>query len=162
MGAQDKSVVSGLGEQPVSIVIPCQAEYIGLCRLLAGVVGTRGLMHAEDIADLKLVVTEACTCFLWTSGDDTEAASEGHTQDSPKGLRVEFWMKPDVWEVTVSDAERLYRLPDDAPSMACGAGGLGLTIMRALVDNVHHEHSEGEGSVIRLSKRITSRADRLL
>ncbi len=162
MAGQDKSASNGPGEQPVSIVIPCQAEYLGLCRLLAGVVGTRGLMHAEDIADLKLVVTEACTCFLWTPEDGSEAESEGHSQDIPQSLRVEFRMNPDAWEVIVSDADRRYRLPDDAPSMACGAGGLGLTIMRALVDSVHHEHAEGDGSIIRLSKRVTSRADRLL
>lgn len=158
----DKSTDSGSDEQPVSIVIPCQAEYIGLCRLLAGVVGTRGLMHAEDIADLKLAVTEACTCFLWDPEDGSGTERADGKDEVPEALRIEFRTTPEEWQLTVCDAEHRHRLPGDSTGVACGSGGLGLTIMKALVDTVEHVHAEGEGSVIRLSKRIASRTDRLL
>lgn len=119
-------------------------------------------MHAEDIADLKLVVTEACACFLQYPEDASEATRVEGTAEAPAALRVEFRTTPEEWQVTVSDAEGRHRLPGDLAGEACGSGGLGLTIMQALVDSVEHIHGEGEGSVLRLSKRITSRADRLL
>lgn len=156
------STNDGLDREPISIVIPCQAEYIGLCRLLAGAVGARGLMHAEDIADLKLVVTEACTCFLLNPEDGSEAAQADGRQEAPETLRVEFRTTPDEWQVIVSDAEGRHRLPGDEESVSCGSSSLGLTIMKALVDSVEHINTETEGSVLRLSKRITSRTDRLL
>ena len=153
-----KTEADGLDRQPVSLVIPCQAEYVGLCRVLVGVVGGRGAMHAEDIADLKLVVTEACALFL--PGLDEES-SRGHVErpdNVPRSLRVDFQVVPGYWEVTVSDAEQRCILPDDPPRIPSDTGGLGLTVMRALVDRVEHTHAESGGSVIRMSKRIDIQA----
>ena len=142
------------------MVIPCRAEYIGLCRLMAGVVGARESLHAEDIADLKLVVTEACTCFL--SGPDGDSPAEPDTRgDIPVALRVDFDILPEVWQVTVSDSEQRYRIPEETRCDPWGEGGLGLTIIKALVDVVDHTESEAGGSVIHLVKRLDAHpADR--
>lgn len=145
-------------QQPVSISIPRQAEYIGLCRLLAGVVGTRGSMNAEDVADLKLAVTEACTCFLWGSEGGGVEDPEDRADDPSEALSVEFRVEMDGWEVSVSDPDHRHRIPGDAEGALSGPGGLGLTIMRALADHVEHTYTEAEGSVIRMSKRITDLA----
>ncbi len=147
---------TGPDRQPITMVIPCRAEYIGLCRLMAGVVGARESLEAEEIADLKLVVTEACTCFL--SGPDGDPPSESEPRrDSPIALRVDFYILPEVWQVTVSDSEQRYRIPKETRCDPWGEGGLGLTIIRALVDVVDHTESEAGGSVIRLVKRLDPR-----
>ncbi len=146
-----------IGRQPISIVIPCKAEYVGLCRLLAGVVGARESLEAEDIADLKLVVTEACTCFLGGLDGGPGSTEQCQAADMPESLRVDFSIEPEAWEVTVADSQGRYRIPSDSRCSPTGSGGLGLMIIEALVDSVEHTDSETEGSVIRLVKRIAPR-----
>jgi anti-sigma regulatory factor (Ser/Thr protein kinase) len=146
------------GQQPISLVIPCRAEHIGLCRLMAGVVGAREAMQAEDIADLKLVVTEACTCFLWGLDGSPPPKDETRACQSPRTLRVDFAVQPGLWEVTVSDPEHRHHIMADGRTDPSIADGLGLTIMRALVDTVEHTDTKTEGSVIRLVKRLPPRS----
>jgi anti-sigma regulatory factor (Ser/Thr protein kinase) len=145
------------GQQPISLMIPCQAEYFSLCRLVAGVVGSRESLDEEDVADLKLVVTEACTCFLWGPDGSPPEAGAPRVVAPPCSLQVEFTVLPEEWEITISDPEHCYRIPD---SERCdgASGGLGLTIIRALVDSVEHTYTEEQGSVIRLVKRLTPRS----
>jgi anti-sigma regulatory factor (Ser/Thr protein kinase) len=143
-----------IGQQPVTLVIPCRAEYIGLCRLVAGVLGVRGGLGEEDVADLKVVVTEACTCFLW-GPDGPPLSDEGATPvDQPCMLRIDFTVSPGSWELTISDPDRRYRLPHSHHCTARGEDGLGLTIMNALVDSLEHTDTEADGSVIRVGKRL--------
>jgi serine/threonine-protein kinase RsbW len=142
------------GQRPISLVIPCRAEYIGLCRLVAGVLGARESLDGEDVADLKVVVTEACTCFLW--GPDgpplvEEAALPG---DAPCTLRIDFTVLPEAWEITISDPDCRHRIPRSSTCDPASEGGLGLTIIKALVDSVEHTDSDETGSVIRLVKRL--------
>ncbi len=152
--AHDKTKEAAEDRLPVCLVIPCQAEYVCLCRLLAGVVGARGSMNAEDIADLKLVVTEACACFLPGSDDEISLGPSQTKDDAPGSLRVEFRVLSDSWEVTVSDADHRYALSEESLYLPESLGGLGLTIMRALVDHVEHTHAQTGGSILRLSKQI--------
>jgi len=111
-------------------------------------------MHAEDIADLKLVVTEACTCFLPGSDDEVSSGASVAAGEVPESLRVDFQIQSDSWEITVADAEHRHCLSEESACVPESSGGLGLTIMRALVDRVEHDHAESGGSVLRLSKRI--------
>ena len=156
-----KTEIHRLDRQPVSIVIPCQAEYVGLCRVLAGVVGGRVAMDAEDIADLKLVVTEACALFLPGLGEESFPGHVDRPADMPESLRVDFQIVPGYWEVTVSDAEQRYILPERCSQSHLDSDGLGLTVMRALVDRVEHTHSESGGSVILMFKQIDAQAGSL-
>jgi anti-sigma regulatory factor (Ser/Thr protein kinase) len=110
-------------------------------------------MDTEDVADLKLVVTEACTCFLPAAQDDLPHGSAKDEGEAPASLRVDFRVSPGSWEVTVSDAENRHAISEESACSPWATGGLGLTIMRALVDRVEHTQSESGGSVIRLSKR---------
>jgi serine/threonine-protein kinase RsbW len=144
------------GRQSISLVIPCRAEYVGLCRLVAGVVGARESMDEEDIADLKLVVTEACTCFLWGPEGSPPPEDESALVDPPCSLRVDFDVQPEAWEITVLDPEHRYHIPVAGRCDPRGGGGLGLEIIKALVDSVEHTDLDGEGSVIHLVKRLSS------
>jgi len=146
--------------RPISLVIPCKAEYVGLCRLIAGVVGVHESLDEEVIADIKLVVTEACTCFVWRpesslSGDDASAADDAGEAGS---LRIDFHVMPDTWEITVSDPDHRRRISNVCRCDPMSEGGLGLTIIKALVDRVEQSDSEDEGSVLRLFKRLHARS----
>jgi serine/threonine-protein kinase RsbW len=145
------------GRQPISLVIPGRAEYVGLCRLVAGVVGARESLDEEVIADLKLVVTEACTCFLW-GPDGSPPYEEGAVSPGPPcSLRVDFDVMPEAWEITVSDPDRKHRIPLSVRGDSMCEGGLGLTIIKALVDSIEQTHSDAEGSIVRLVKRLAPR-----
>jgi anti-sigma regulatory factor (Ser/Thr protein kinase) len=139
---------------PVSLVIPARPEYIGLCRLVAGVVGSRKALDEESIADLKLVVTEACTLFLY--GLSGRQAEQAGLDASPCSMRVEFGVTPQVWEITISDPEGRHRLAGLGGVAPTSEGGLGLMIINALADTVEHIETEATGSVIRLVKRFPS------
>ena len=139
--------------KPISLVIPGKPEYVGLCRLVAGVVGAREFLDEEVIADLKLVVSEACTCFLRGS-EASQNAEGGAGPWRPESLRVDFEISPESWRITVSDPDRSYRL---APISACAPmteESLGLTIINALVDSLEQTESDEGGSMIRLVKRL--------
>jgi serine/threonine-protein kinase RsbW len=145
----------------VSLVVPCKPEYVVLCRLVAGALGAREALDEELIADLKVVVTEACNCFLAEPGGCTSPESAHDTADGPEAaegfpvLRLDFHPTPEAWEITVSNPDGRRRI---LPASVCdpmSEGGLGLTIIRALVDSVEQMDSDAEGSALHLTKRLS-------
>ncbi|MCX8032375.1 MAG: ATP-binding protein [Thermoleophilia bacterium] len=153
VGTEDSASRSDKGpEQPVSLVIPCKPEYLSLCRLVAGAVGAAQSLDEESIADLKLVVTEACSCFLW--GPDGQPAREAAAAGKePCYLRVDFQVQANSWSVTISDPEHRRRVSPGTCDPSTEQG-LRLTILKALVDTLEHTDSEAEGSIIRLTKKL--------
>lgn len=147
------------GQRPISLVIPCKPEYVGLCRLVAGVIGARESLEEDVVADIKLVVTEACNCFLWRSEDDLSAHDDAAaSRDRDAGsLRIDFQVMPDSWEITVFDPDQRRRISDACRCDPLSEAGLGLTIIKALVDQVDQSEGEDEGRVLRLVKRLPAR-----
>ncbi len=157
-------------DRPVSLVMPCKAEYVSLCRLVAGAVGANALLDEETIADLKLVVTEACACFVCRSSVDriddgtsdevsgtAEISNASRSVSFPGNIRVDFRVTPEYWEIVVSDPDhqcRTLRLSECDPM---SEGGLGLTIIKALADSVEQAENEAGGGVLRLVKRLPPR-----
>jgi anti-sigma regulatory factor (Ser/Thr protein kinase) len=152
---QRKTKLRESDQELITLVIPCRSEYVGLCRLVAGVMGARESLDEEDIADLKLVVTEACTCFLGGLDESPPSAHERGATQTPRTLRVDFNVLSEAWELTISDPEHRYHIPNASRCDPSGGSGLGLTIIRALVDSVEHTDSEVEGRVIRLVKQLS-------
>ena len=144
------------GESSISLVIPCKAEYVALCRLVAGALGARESLDEEVIADLKVVVTEACTCFLGgPEGRSLPESDAGEAGRSPS-LRMDFKVAPDVCEITVRDPDGRRRI---LPASLCdpmSEGGLGLIIIKALVDSMELTDSHTGGSILHLAKRLSA------
>ncbi|MBN1628814.1 MAG: ATP-binding protein [Thermoleophilia bacterium] len=160
MSTDPQTVTSQEGEnQPISLVIPGRAEYVGLCRLVAGVVGAKESLDEETVADLKLAVTEACTCYLWGPDGSPPLRSGAEIPPAPRFIRVDFSVMPEAWEIVVSDPDHQHHM---SPSMSCDPqtqSGLGMTIIKALVDTMEHTDNEDEGCVLRLVKRLGLRSD---
>lgn len=147
------TVVTTLDAHPsVSLLVPCRAEYVSVCRLVAGALGAREALDQEAVADLKLIVTEAFNCFLAPAG--CEPADEVRQEGPTTTVQVSFFVSPDEWTVTVSSPDRSRRI-FAGPSADSGAeGALALVIIEALVDSVERIDSEAEGSGLRLVKRF--------
>jgi len=126
----------------VSLSIPARAEYIVLCRLaLTGLARSRAL-EPEVLADLKLALTEACSNSIRHAyGDDRLGTVEVRYELAADRLSVEV-----VDEGIGFDPEAA--APDEGEP---DEGGLGIAIIRALVDEFSIE-SDGKGSLLRFTK----------
>jgi serine/threonine-protein kinase RsbW len=126
----------------VSLSIPAKAEYIVLCRLaLTGLARSRAL-EPEVLADLKLALTEAC------SNSIRHAYDEGRTGT----VEVRYELAPDRLSVeVVDDGAGFDPAAVTTEEGELDEGGLGIAIIRALVDELSIE-SDGSGSLLRFTK----------
>jgi anti-sigma regulatory factor (Ser/Thr protein kinase) len=133
---------------PVSLVIPCRPEYVALCRLVAGALGMRDGLDEEAVADVKVIVTEACNCFL------AMAAGEAGLTGSNCSIRMEFDSQPDRFVISVvyPGKRELVSWLDGCDPMS--EAGLGLTILRALADEMVELDTDPEGTVLRVTKLL--------
>jgi serine/threonine-protein kinase RsbW len=128
----------------VSLSIPARAEYIVLCRLaLTGLARSRAL-EPEVLADLKLALTEACSNSIRHAYDEGRIGT----------VKVRYQLAADRLSVEVVD-EGIGFDPDAAMTEEgeLDEGGLGIAIIRALVDELSIE-SDGSGSLLRFTKYL--------
>lgn len=124
-------------QEPVSLQIPSEPEYVLLARLVVSSVGTSAGLGPEDVYDLKLAVTEAVTNVI------RHAAVES--------LKVDYRSLPGSVEITVTDTgggfnvEELTKKPGED-------GGFGLTVIRNLVDEVVLDSAES-GTSLKMVRR---------
>jgi anti-sigma regulatory factor (Ser/Thr protein kinase) len=143
------------GSSPLSLVIPGKPEYVVLCRLVAGALGARDSLDEETIADLKVMVTEACNCMLAREGGGGPAEREP-VAEAPRPIRMDFDSRSDAFVVCVFHPQHrdLIAWLESCPPMS--EAGLGLTIMRALADEMIERDAGTEGTALCLTKRLPS------
>ena len=136
----------GVGMREVRLTIPAKAEYILLGRLaLSGITRMRPLTD-ETLNDLKLAVTEACTNSVRHA-----YADNGGTVD------IVYELHADRLVVEVSDDGSGLRPGRGRGSGQLTEGGLGIAIIRALVDEFEvAERGDGRGSRLRFVKFLTA------
>lgn len=131
---------NGTATDRVTVSLPARPEFVAICRLaLAGLGSSTGL-DLEQVADLKLAVTEACTHVI------------GREQGACGSLQVDFEVSPDRWTIEVRGEPGSQNGPWQPSALA--DEDLGLVVMRALVDEVSLEESHDSGAVLRLVKRF--------
>ncbi len=146
MAAQGEAVRPlGWDEADVELDIPARAEYVSLARLVVSSLASSRRHLADDrIDDLKLAVSEACTNAIeayepageervvlrWRDGQDrVEVDVQDHGPGFDPSTLPE---RPSVADPLRPNYER----------------GLGVPLMRALVDEVEFASSAGGTSVI--------------
>lgn len=132
-------------EAVVRLSFPAKADYLLLARLaLSGVV--RSLpMEDEELADLKLAVTEAC------------GNAVRHAYPSGEGpVGVAFVLAPDRLVMIVEDQGAGVELPlSEEPGSGSLESGMGMTIIRAIVDELDVEPgADSHGTVVRMTKYL--------
>jgi hypothetical protein len=139
-----------LASSSVSLVIPCRPEYVALCRLVAGSLGARDRLDEEAISDIKVIVTEACNCFLAMA----PRGNAGRGDAPGCSIRMDFDSQPDAFVVSVVYPERraLISWLEGCDSMS--EAGLGLTILKSLADEMVEVDADAEGTVLRLTKLL--------
>lgn len=131
----------------VELRVPSRAEWVALVRLATAAVANRLQFSIEDIEDVKLAVAEACTAVI-------QHPSHGEYID------VTCEALPDALQVRVRDsgrpatgAQAVRALDFDEARVA----GLGVFLIRTLMDEVSYETHPDSGTDLRMRKQIPGR-----
>ncbi|GLX66493.1 anti-sigma B factor RsbW [Paenibacillus glycanilyticus] len=135
----------------ISLTIPAQADYIDIVRLtLSGLAAKEGFSY-EEIEDMKVAVTEACSNVVLHAYD-------GGTYGL---IEVVFEIQQDSLHIRVKDSGNSFQFEPTAiagaalhnkPLNEASIGGLGLFLMQALMDQV--EVRSEMGTEVILTKRL--------
>lgn len=127
----------------VELRIPCKAEWVAVARLAVAAVANRLNFSIEDIEDVKLAVAEACTnCIQHSEGSDQIQIT---CETGPEGLTVR-----------VRDFGRGPRPQKAAPSVSDEprVGGLGVFLIRSLMDSVDYDVHPENGTNLVMTKKV--------
>jgi serine/threonine-protein kinase RsbW len=135
----------------VSLTIPAKAEYIDVVRLtLSGLAAKEGFSY-EEIEDMKVAVTEACSNVVLHAYNGNDFGI----------MEIVFEMEQDFLQIRVKDSGNSFLFEPTLianaslhhkPLSDANVGGLGLFLMQALMDNV--EVRSEMGTEVRLTKRL--------
>lgn len=129
----------------VELTFPARARYLALARLTLAGIAPVAKLDPDAVADLKLAVTEACSNVVRHAYPD---------RIGDVRLRVAF--EETVLTVEVSDdgtGVDASRLGAGEPDVL-REHGMGLAIIRSVVDDVEIRSPPSGGTVVRLVKRL--------
>ena len=134
----------------VELEIPARPEFVALARLVVSAMASSDAILSDDqVDDLKLAVSEACTNAI--EAHDAIATEER--------VVVRCWSDDDALRVSIEDHGPGFdpsALPDHPPptdpDRLKHERGLGIPLIRALVDEVEISSSES-GTEVRLGMR---------
>ena len=129
------------GPAEVGLRIPALPEWVGVARLAIAGIASRSGFSVEDIEDLKLAVAEACTCCI----------------QGPGGPDIAIECSLDERRITIS-VERAGASGARAAASALSAdpaavGGLGVFLIRSLMDDVTYVSDPASGTKLVLTKQ---------
>jgi serine/threonine-protein kinase RsbW len=130
----------------VRLTFPAKPDYLLLARLALSGLTRSAPFDDEVLADLKLAVTEAC-------GNAVRHAYP----DGAGDVCVSYVISAEALEMIVEDQGTGFgeRDPSDAPISVPLESGMGISIMRAIVDELDvHAGPDGRGTVVRMTKRL--------
>lgn len=129
----------------VQLRIPCKAEWVALARLSVAAVASRLHFSIDEIEDIKLAVAEACTNAIQ------------HAHGSPY-IEIKCEALPDSLRIGVRDYGQGTR-PETIRSRDIEeerVGGLGVFLIRSLMDDVTYDVNPENGTQLVMLKRLPS------
>lgn len=155
-------------DELVTLQLPASAEYVDLVRVtLYGIAAKMGFSY-EEIEDMKVAVSEACNnAVLHAYGNQPLGTTAPAPTETPR-MEIRFVKKEDALSIIVKDEGQSFDALAVAQQVSplhgksiesIHAGGLGLYLMQALMDQVE-VHSEAGTEVI-LTKRLVRSEDTL-
>jgi len=133
----------------VELKVPCDAKYLLLVRLVAGGAGHRAGLTVEDIEDIKVALSEACTNVVNHAFDEGVVAAK-------RAMKVRLTVGEGELTIEVEDEgvgfdpKNLERAQDASLE---SNGGLGFGLMEELTDSIHIESAPGSGTKVVMIKR---------
>src|SRR5579872_2876023 len=125
----------------VELRIPARAEWVAVARLAAAAVGSRMRFSVDEIDDLKLAIAEACTSCIQRS-------------EAIENINIRWEATPNELRVTIGGDGRAPKLESVKTSDDPKVGGLGVFLIRALMDDVEYEMEPQRGARLVMTKRV--------
>lgn len=131
-------------EISLSLRLPRDEASVPLVRHLCGDALRKLRVEDECVSDVEVAITEACTNVV------------KHSSGSPDEYNVKIVIDGRCCEISVSDAGSGF---DDTtgkgePAHPSAESGRGITLMRALVDNVKFVSRPADGTIVHLVKTL--------
>jgi serine/threonine-protein kinase RsbW len=123
----------------VELRIPGKAEWVAVARLAISAVASRMKFSMEEIEDIRLAVAEACTDAIQRVAGDAQIEISCRSDDRSLNVRVRR-------EGPIGKAE-----PTEAEE---AVGGLGIFLVRALMDEVDYSVHPQRGTDLAMVKYV--------
>lgn len=129
--------------QKISLSLPDAPEYVSVVRLTLSGIANRMGFNIEEIEDLKVAVAEACTNAI------THGCGDGN-------YTVEFSIQQNRLQIEVVDTGKgfEYQRIRDPDLTKPREGGLGIFIIKSLMDEVEFFKNKKCGTRIIMSKNL--------
>jgi len=129
----------------VELRIPAEAEWVAVARLTAAAIASRLDFSLDEIDDLKLAVAEACTNAIQHAKES--AYIDIKCEAIPGGLRINV---RDHGRGTRPEQIRSRELDEER------AGGLGVFLIRSLMDDVSYDVFPDDGTHLIMVKKLSA------
>jgi serine/threonine-protein kinase RsbW len=137
--------VTGAGR--IELSFPAHSRYLVLARLSLAGIAPVARLDEDELADLKLAVTEACA----------NAVRHAYPDEVGGAVHLRVHIEPGTLTIEVADEGR--GLDEEAMRTWDAASmrerGMGLSIMRAVTDDLEIDSKPEAGTVVRLVKRLS-------
>lgn len=134
-----------------SMKIPCAAEFIAVARLAISGIASRMNFTIEEIEDIKVSLSEACTNAIQHAYDNPDPSKDS--------IELEVTINGDVLEIVIQDSGKGFDIAilgteeQKTRSREKMGLGLGLTFIKSLMDSTDFKSVQGKGTTIKMSKR---------
>jgi serine/threonine-protein kinase RsbW len=126
----------------VELRIPARAEWVAVARLAAAAVASRMRFSVDEIDDVKLAIAEACTSCIQRS-------------EGIENIDIRWEATPNELRITVSGDGRGPKLESVKPAVEdTKVGGLGVFLIRALMDEVEYTLDPQRGAHLVMTKSV--------
>jgi len=131
-----------LGYETISMEINSNPEYVSIIRLTTSGIANKVGFSIEDIEDIKVAVSEACTNAI------------KHSEDSK--ITLMFTIIGNGLQIDIKDKGKGYDMQSiPKPNLnEPKESGLGLFIIDALMDDVEIKSEDNQGTSIKMTKYL--------
>ncbi|MGV8145352.1 MAG: ATP-binding protein [Alkaliphilus sp.] len=131
-------------QNQIKLSVPNKAEYLSVVRLTTSGIANRIGFDLDEIEDIKLAVAEACTNAMT------------HGKEEKGTYNIDFTIEKERLVIEVKDRGNGCRIENiKKPEKGkLEEGGLGLFIIKSLMDKVEISSNSGKGTSIKMMKRV--------
>jgi serine/threonine-protein kinase RsbW len=138
-----------MSENCVYMTLPAQASFVSVARLTVSGIASRMNFGVDQIEDIKVALSEACTNVIQ------------HAYPEKSGvIEIEFRLFDDALEIQVSDTgqgfdtQNVKSKKPESPQTEPFGLGLGLVFIQSLMDKAEVFSEKGQGTTLTMVKRL--------
>jgi len=137
-------------ERSFRLQVPSSTENLAMIREFVNSIGERAGMGPADVGNVELAVDEACANVI----------EHAYGLDESKEVSVRATFDDDSLLIVVADTGRGFdpaaveSKPLDKLVAEHSSGGLGIQLIKKLMDEVHYEVVPGQKNELRMVKRL--------